>query len=70
VAVPRELEGAPEETRRVFELCVGQEFTVIGFDNFGHAELNVGELVDRVVGGFDNTIWVEPEYLEKVGLPD
>jgi len=66
VAIPRQLAGAPAETRRVFELCVGQVFTVAGFDSYGHAELNVGPLVDVLVGGFDNTIWVETEYLEKV----
>ena len=66
IVVPGELAGVPEETRKVFELCVGGEFTAEGFDSYGHVELNVGALVDEVAGGLDNTIWVEPEYLEKV----
>lgn len=70
IAVPRELAGVPEETQKLFELCVGKEFTVEGFDSYGHAELEVGTLIDKVVGGIENTIWVETEYLEKVSDPD
>ena len=64
--VPCELGVASEDTRRVFKLCVGREFTVGSFNSCGLAELDVSETADRIVGGFGNSIWVELEYLEKI----
>lgn len=66
VRTPPELSDVPEETRRVFELCVGVDVTVESFYSYGFAELEVSETVNKVVGGFLNSIWVELEYLEKI----
>ena len=52
IRIPRKLSDVPEETRRVFELCVGGKFTVESFNSYGLAELDVSETVDKVVGGF------------------
>lgn len=66
VRIPPVLSDVPEETHRVFELCVGGEFTVESLNSYGLTELDVSEKVDKVVGGFLNSIWVELEYLEKI----
>lgn len=68
--VQRELARVPEETRRVFDLWVGGEFIVVGFDSYGHAEPDVNSTVDETVGTTGNSIWVEIEYLEKVTAAD
>jgi len=51
---------AEPESRRAFALAVGHRFEVQGKNSAGWLELEVGRVVDRVIGGFMNTIWIEP----------
>ena len=53
-------------TAELFRFCVGREFTIQAFDQYGHAELSVDQ--DRSVRkkfGL-NTIWLEPGLLARV----
>jgi hypothetical protein len=49
-------------TQSIFEHCLGQEFSVAGFNEIGWAEL----VIESLTGSVGETIWVEPEYLEPV----
>ena len=60
LAVPPSVKGMPRETRRAFRLSVGHQFKIRGRNKIGWLELNVGRVVDPVLGGFMNTIWIEP----------
>jgi hypothetical protein len=59
-----DLGGMPAETQAVFAAALGGTFEVKGFGPYGHLEIEVGREIDRAVGGFMNTIWVEPECVE------
>lgn len=53
-------------TAELFRFCLGREFTIQAFDQYGHAELSVDK--DRSVRkkfGL-NTIWIEPEFIARV----
>jgi hypothetical protein len=53
-------------TAELFRFCLGWEFAIQAFDQYGHAELSVDK--DRSVRkqfGL-NTIWIEPWFLTKV----
>ena len=60
LSVPPSVKGMPLETRRAFRLSVGHQFKIRGKNKIGWLELNVGRVVDPVLGGFMNTIWIEP----------
>lgn len=61
---PREITDTDNEMRttELFRFCVGREFTVYGFDEYGHVELRPSEDADieREFGSL-HTIWIEPE---------
>ncbi len=61
------LDGMAPETRAAFEYALGKEFLVEGLGRYGHVELVLGPEADALLGGFMNTIWVEPEHLAAVG---
>jgi hypothetical protein len=64
IKVPTGLGDEPElNTKTVFETCLGKTFTIQGFDQYGHLELAVGKEIDDLVGGYMNTIWIEPEFV-------
>jgi hypothetical protein len=53
-------------TAELFRFCVGREFAIQAFNQYGYAELSVDK--DRSVRkkfGL-NTIWIEPEFLARV----
>ena len=53
-------------TAELFRFCLGREFVIQDFDQYGHADLSVHE--DRAVRkkfGL-NTIWIEPKFLERI----
>ena len=55
-------------TAELFRFCLGREFVIQEFDQYGYAELSVDK--DRAVRkkfGL-NTIWIEPEFLERIKL--
>ncbi len=51
----------PAETRKAFEAIVGNIFPVESIGRYGHLELMVGSVVDPLIGGFMNTVWIEPD---------
>ncbi len=54
------------KTAELFRFCLGREFAIQAFDQYGHAELSVDK--DRSVRkrfGL-NTIWIEPGFLARV----
>jgi hypothetical protein len=46
-------------TKSAFEKCVGSEFQVAGFNDYGMAEI----IIESVTGNIGETIWVEPQFL-------
>ncbi len=61
VRTPDTLPSMPAETQKAFEAIVGHTFPVRGIDRYGHLELMVGSVVDPLIGGFMNTLWIEPD---------
>ena len=63
VGVPQGLNDPPDfPTKSTFEMCVGHEFVISGFNQIGMAELEI----ESVTGNFGESIWVEPELLEVI----
>jgi len=56
----------PAETQAAFRASLGKEFRVVDHGHYGHLELELGPEHDAVPGGFMNSIWIEPEYVEVV----
>jgi len=54
-------EGDSLNTQRIFELCVGRVFPIIGFAN-GLIELEAGEVVGEPA--YMHSIWIEPDCVE------
>ena len=52
------------KTESLFALCVGRVFPIVGFNDAGWLELEVGEVWDKVP--CMDTIWIEPEFVEIV----
>ena len=68
VRVPPWVAKLPEESRRVFEFCVGREFRVVEVDESrGVLVLDVSAEVDQRFGGRMNDIRVEREFVESCG---
>ena len=62
----KDVEHREMRTAELFRFCLGREFAIQGFDQYGYAELSVDK--DRSVRkkfGL-NTIWIEPEFLERI----
>jgi hypothetical protein len=55
-----------EETQRVFKLAYGKVFRVEDVTPEGLIEIVLGKEIDRAMGSFCNTIWVDPEDVEVV----
>jgi len=52
-------------TSELFRLCVGREFKVRGFDQYGYVELCPSDDPKvRKEFGHSHSIWIEPEFLE------
>jgi hypothetical protein len=64
--LPADFETFPEETRAAFRAALGKRFIVCGHGPYGHLELELGRVLDALLGGFMNTIWIEPEYVSVV----
>jgi hypothetical protein len=58
------LDTLPSDTRAAFSYALGKTFEVAGVGPYGHLELELGPEADRLLGGFMNTIWIEPEHTE------
>jgi hypothetical protein len=60
----------PQESRRVFEFCLGRTYRVKEIDANGLYVLDVSEDVDERFGGGMNDIRLEQEFLEEVNSTD
>jgi len=58
-----------EESRLVFEFCLGRTYRVDEIDSHGLFVLDVSGDIDHRFGGFMNDIRLEAEYLELVASP-
>lgn len=56
----------PEETKAAFLAALGREFRVVGLGPYGHLELELGRELDERLGGFMNSIWIEPDLVEEI----
>jgi hypothetical protein len=56
----------PEESRRVFEFCLGRTYRIEEIDSQGLFVLNVSADIDHRFGGFMNDIRLEGEFLEEI----
>jgi hypothetical protein len=61
-----DLAPMPEETKAAFKAALGREFRVVGRGPYGHLELELGPELDAELGGFMNSIWIEPELVEEI----
>ena len=49
------------DTASLFRICVGRIFPIVGFNEVGHAELEVGEVIGQPA--YLSSIWIEPRFL-------
>ncbi|HEX4953083.1 MAG TPA: hypothetical protein VF017_06785 [Thermoanaerobaculia bacterium] len=64
--MPEWVASVPEESRRVFELCLGRVYWVEAVDEQGLFVLDVSGDIDHRFGGFLNDIRLEAEFLEEL----
>jgi prephenate dehydrogenase len=50
------------ETGSTLQRCVGRVFPVMGFNDYGMIQINVGEVVGKP--SYMESIWIEPEHVE------
>ena len=56
----------PDESRRVFEFCLGRTYRIEEIDEHGLFVLDVSADIDQRFGGFMNDIRLEAEFLDEV----
>jgi hypothetical protein len=66
IKIPDSIANMPTETQAAFEMAMGKMFVVAGHNSYGHLELELGPEIDKAIGGFMNTIWIEPEFVIQV----
>lgn len=66
VKTPEWVARMPEESRQVFEFCLGRMYRVEEIDDDGVFVLDVSADIDERFGGFMNDIRLEAEFLEEV----
>jgi hypothetical protein len=64
--MPYWVAALPEDSRRVFEFCLGQTYRVEEIDEQGLCVLDVSADVDDRFGGCMNDIRIERDFLEEV----
>jgi hypothetical protein len=63
IGTPDGLEDYPDfPSKSTFIKCVGREFVIADFNEFGMAELDISS----VTGSVGETIWIEPQFLEPI----
>lgn len=65
--MPEWVAELPDESRRVFEFCLGRTYRVKEIDHQGLFVLDVSSDIDERFGGFLNDIRLEEEFLEELG---
>lgn len=67
--IPRAVEECreqPAETEWLLSKAVGQVFTVRGWNNVGMVEIWIRQDGRNSESACDDSVWIEPEYLEVV----
>lgn len=67
LAAPPDLPEGELNTQSLFKLCIGQRFSIVGFQG-RLLELEVGEILGKKP--CMDSIWIEPEYVELIGNPE
>jgi hypothetical protein len=64
----KDAESRKMRTAELFRFCLGRSFTIYGFDRYGNIELHVSNssAVRKKFGKW-HWIWVEPQFVERVG---
>jgi len=71
LGVPAQVERDKDRFPETYDLCVkavGSEFTVRGFNHYDMAELWIDPHGDNSDNACDDSVWIEPEYLEVVSV--
>jgi len=65
IRVPDRVEDTAEfKTRSTLGRCLGRVFPIMGFNEYGMIQIDVGEVVGR--HSYMESIWIEPECVEFV----
>jgi hypothetical protein len=64
--MPEWVTRLPDESRGVFEFCLGRVYHVEEIDEHGLVVLDVGGDIDQRFGGYRNDIRLEAEFLEEI----
>ncbi|NJL19618.1 MAG: hypothetical protein HC895_00425 [Leptolyngbyaceae cyanobacterium SM1_3_5] len=63
---PQVLEKMPQESIEIFKRCAGQILRIDDLNDIGWLELNVMDDGSQAPNYCYHTIWIEPEYVERV----
>lgn len=63
---PQVLEKMSPESIKIFKRCVGQVLRIDDLNDIGWLELNVMDDGSQAPNYCYHTIWIEPEYVERV----
>jgi hypothetical protein len=66
VKMPDWVAQLPDDSRRVFEFCLGRTYRIEEIDRNGLFVLNVGSDIDGRFGGFRNDLRLEATFLEEI----
>ena len=66
VKMPGWVAKLPDESRRVFEFCLGRVYRIREIDERGLFVLDVSSDIDQQFGGFQNDVRLEAEFLEEI----
>lgn len=55
------------KSRDIFRFCFGKIYKIIDISEGNNYALDVSRRVDKKFGGYGNSIYLEEEYLEKIG---
>ncbi len=66
VKMPEWVSLLPDESRRVFEFCLGRTYRIKEIDKQGFFVLDVSTDIDELFGGVQNDIRLEAEFLVEV----
>lgn len=64
--MPEWVAQLPEESRRIFEFCLGRTYRIEEIDRHGLCVLDVSPDIDKRFGGFMNDLRLEAVFLEEV----
>jgi hypothetical protein len=59
--------GMPAETISLFKACLGRSFPVTAIGPYEHLEIEIARDFQNGFSGRTDSIWVEPDCVEKLG---